>query len=197
MELHKLAEMAYRGGNLTKIADEYAKKQEINQKDAKHIGDIDSFLVKKKGLIYSVWKDEELIALASLDSIPNSYAIVDDLWVKEEFRGQKILAKLLWFFKSRENHKKILLGKLHSDDTVDLLKANGLSLFKRYWYNTLTGDTEEFNKLTVDDFYKSDKKSWSLMLEHNGDDFLNMPHFNTLEAGYISQAYDWQIADHE
>jgi hypothetical protein len=198
MKLHELKEMAIRGGNLTSQAEEHAKRMEVYLKDAKHIGDIDSFQVKQKGKEYGVYKGDELVAIANLDPIPNAYSIIDNLWVKESFRGKKILAKLLWFFKSRENHNKILFGKGHTDDTVDLLKANGLSLFKKYWFDPITGKEEKFDPNTVDDYYGSGKSRWSLMLEHNGDDsFLNMPKFNTLEAGYISQAYDWQIANHE
>jgi hypothetical protein len=197
MKLHEICnvnEMAYKGGDLRSQADEYAKKQEVNLKDAKHVGDIEEFQVKKKGLIFSLWKDDELVALASLDPIPNAYAVVDDLWVKDTFRNQKLLSKLLWFFKSRENHPKLLLGKLHSDDTYNVLKAGGLSKFKRYWFDPISSDTAEFDRDTIDEFYKGRKSSWTLMLEQTDDQYLkNMPRFNNLESGFVKMCYNWQI----
>ena len=200
MKLHEICnvnEMAYRGGDLRSQADEYAKKQEVNLKDAEHVGDIEEFQVKKKGKIFkifSLWKDDELVALASLDPIPNAYAVVDDLWVKDTFRNQKLLSKLLWFFKSRENHPKLLLGKLHSDDTYSVLKAGGLSKFKRYWFDPISGDTAEFNSDSIEEFYKGRKSGWSLMLEQTEENyFKNMPRFNTLESGFVKMSYNWQI----
>lgn len=194
MKLSDIKEMAYRGGNLTAQADRFYSSAEQHLRSGIHVGDIDDYQVKKKDLYYSLWTDEEMIAALKLDVIPNTYAVVDDLWVKENFRGKKILSKLLWFLKSRENHRKILLAKVHSDDTYNLLKSGGLSKFNRYWYDPMTGATEVFEPSTVDDFYKSAKKKWSLMLEHDGDDdFINMPRFNSIESGFVSQSYDWQI----
>ena len=59
MKLHEICnvnEMAYKGGDLRSQADEWAKKQEIDLKDAEHVGDIEEFQVKKKGKIFSLWK---------------------------------------------------------------------------------------------------------------------------------------------
>lgn len=193
MKLSELKEMAYRVGNLSSDADKFALKSEFLLKDSKYVGDIDSFKVKSDGRFFSMWNEDEMVALLKIDIIPNNYVVVDDLWVKESFRGKKLLAKLLWFLKSRENHPKILLGRCHSDDTYSLLKAGGLSKFKRYWFDPISGSTEEFNTDTVDSFYSNSKKKWSLMLEHQDDVFIDMPRFNTLDAGYISQSYDWQI----
>jgi hypothetical protein len=193
MKLCELKEMAYRGGNLTSQADKFAARNEPILKNSEYIGDIDDFKVKFDGRFYSIWNKEEMTALIRTEKT-DDYVKVDDLWVKNSFRGQKILAKLFWFLKSREKYGKLLIGNLHSDDTYEIIKSGGLSKFKRSWYDAKTKNKIDFDIKTVDDFYKVEKKSWSLMLESELDcEFLNMPKFNTVEAGYISQAYDWQI----
>lgn len=192
MRLAELTEMAIKGGGLSTQADEWAMRNKSYLEDSKHVGDIEEFQVKKKGLLYSLWNGSDLVALMKVDSIPNAYTVVDDWWVSSENRGQKIISKMLWFLKSRVGHSKLLLGKVHSDDTVNLLKAGGLSRFKKYWFDNTTGETEDFDVDTVDEFYTAKKQKWSLMLESQ-DDLNNMPRFNDPEAGFISQSYDWQI----
>lgn len=190
-EIKNVNEMAIRGGDMRTVADKFAARNEPLLKNSKHVGDIDSFNVKSDGKFFSLWSDDEMIALLKLDVIPNAHVIVDDLWVKDSFRGKKILSKLLWFLKSRENHPKILLGKVHTDDTQELLRAGGLSRFKRSWFNNTTGKVVDFDPKNIDKFYGDGQ--WSVMLEQVDCEFTQMSRFNTLEAGFVSQAYDWQI----
>jgi hypothetical protein len=196
MKLAELKEMAIRSGDLTAQADAFAAELETHlkthPKNAKHVGDIDSFKVRRYGNFFSVWDGDQLVAALKIDPIPGAHTVVDDLWTKASYRGKKILSKLLWFLKSRENHKQLLLGKVHTPTTQEIISSGGFSQFKRYWFDPITGDTEEFEPATVDKFYSMGKQKWSLMLESR-DDFFDMPRFNTLDAGYISQAYDWQI----
>ena len=74
------------------VADKFAARNEPLLKNSKHVGDIDSFNVKSDGKFFSLWNDDEMIALLKLDVIPNAHVIVDDLWVKDSFRGKKILS---------------------------------------------------------------------------------------------------------
>lgn len=187
-----LAELAIKVGDLRKQADEWATNQEEHLKDSKHIGDIDSFELKQKNSIISAWDGGKLIAIVRIDNIPNVYTVVDDLWVREDYVGKKIISKMLWFLKSRLGYKKLLLGKIHSTDTYSLLKANGLSKFKKYWFDIMTWNTEPFDPSTMDDFYSADKSKWSLMLESQNDGLDNLPLFNE-DAGFVTQSYDWQI----
>lgn len=188
-----LKEMAIKGGDLSSQAENFADRFAIYLQDAVHVGDIDGLSVKAKGNYFSLWDGSTMVACIRIDPVPNVYTIVDDAWVKKEYRSQHLFAKLLWFLKSRENHKKILLGKVHSDDTIKLLKAGGLSRFKKKWYDPFSGKEEVFDVETIDDFYRADKVKWSLMLEEMDDGLMNMPRFNDIEAGFVSQSYDWQI----
>ena len=211
MKLSELKEMAHRSGDLKSTADAFAAKSEPLLKDSKHVGDIEEYVVRSDGEFYSVWTSsipkstftepgesldnyDEMVAMVKVVKTTHDYVIVDALWTKREFRGKKIMAKLLWFLKSRENYSKMLIGIHHSDDTYNILKSGGLSKFKhRYWFDPKSGSTEEFDPSTIDNFYSSEKSKWSLMLEERDDGLTSMPHFNTMEAGFSTQAYEWQI----
>jgi len=189
MKLSDLYEMPLRAGNLEKSAQDFADKNREQWLKAEHVGDIGQLIVRKDKLVYSVWDGDKLVACASLED--GKYgSIVDNVWVNKDYRRQKIFSKLLWFFKSREGRDKLLLGKVHSDDTYQLINGVGLSRFQKYWIKD--GKTEPFSPATVDKFYGSEY-GWQLVLE-NGDDFFNdFPRFSGCH-NWIQEDYEWQIA---
>lgn len=188
----RLIELAMKAGNLKPQADAWAENLKTHLSNAKKIGDIEKFEVRQKEHLISAWDDDRLIAVLRTDVIPNAYTVVDDLWVDQDYRGQKVMSKLLWFLKSRLGYKKLLLGKFHSTDTFELLKNDGFSKFKKSWFDPMTWQMEPFDSKTIDDYYTLEKSKWSLMLEAPNDALENLPRFNE-GAGFIAQSYDWQI----
>ena len=180
-----------RAGNFDKKATEFGAANANRWGRGEHVGDIDSFTIKKDGIYFSVWDNEILIAYSSLST--QKPAVVDDVWVSGEYRGQKLFSKLLWFYKSRMGQNKLVLGDVHSKDTQDIVTSGGLSRFTKSWVNIRTNQTEPFDPATVDNFYSwMGPTPWRLMLENDGD-FTSWPAFNSESTGYIKQSYDWQI----
>ena len=170
MKLSDLKEMAVRGGDLTAVADSWAEKLERSLKDDptnKEVGKIDSFTVRQRFFLHSIWDGDELIAAFTLDNIPSVYCKIDDVWVKSDRRGQKMFVKILLFIKNELKCHRIVFGEVHSNETVNLLKSDGLKAFKKHWQNR-AGEIKQFSPDTVDDFYGVGK--WLLVLE-SGDDW--------------------------
>ena len=170
MKLSDLHEMALRGGNLSAIANAWAVKL---QADAlKHLGDhqeigkIDDLIVRKKLFTTTIWNGDVMVLAAQVDIVPNAYCMVDDVWVAPSARGQKLFSKFLIFLKVKLKQPKIVFGEVHSDDTYQLLKADGFKLFKKRWEN-FHGDVAEFSPDTVDQFYGAGR--WKLVLENTDD----------------------------
>ena len=154
-----------------------------------HIGDIDDFKVLKYYTMYSVWDDGKLIACTSLseDEIP----VVDTVWVDKNRRGEKLLSKLLWFYKSRLGHSKLLLGDTHSMNMQEIVHG-GLRRFAKSWYNIDTGEKIKLDPSDLDKYYDEHfPTKWRVMLENSGD-FSAWPKFNT-GTDFIRENYDWQI----
>lgn len=166
MKLVDLEEMATKGGDLSSVGDRWAqgvtKMLLSNPKDNKKIGMIDELEVRKFIMTYSIWDKDRMVAAARIDLIPGATAIIDDVWVDRERRGQKLFVKLLLFIKNRLKQARIIFGEVHSDDTVKLLKADGLKAFTRYWQDK-NGEVRPFSPATVDEFYGLGK--WKLVLE--------------------------------
>jgi hypothetical protein len=183
-------EMTMAGPNLDKLATKFANNAKDILATGFHIGDIDHFTVKQYKNFYSLWDKGIFVATASLsnDHIP----IVDQVWVDNEYRGQKVFSKMLWFFKTRLNNPKLLLGNVRSTDMQEVVK--GLSRFKKFWYKD--GIVEPFDANTLDKYYnRLQPTGWHLLLENVGD-FSNWPKFNNSLDGlpdYIKESYDWQI----
>lgn len=164
MKLLPILEMAVRGGSFEKEALAFGISKTDKWLESEVIANIDSFDVRKVKNHYSVWDGTVLVAFASLST--SEPPIVDDVWVKPEYRGKGVFAKLLWFFKSREGHPKLLIGGVHSEMMQDVIKK--LSNFKKSWYKN--GEVQPFDPKTLDKFYTGFGSShWQLMLENNDD----------------------------
>lgn len=170
LKTRELFEMPIRGGDLTDTADNWARKLERVALDnpAQHrlIGTIDELEVRRHLFTLSIWKDGKMISAASIDPVANLFVVVDNLWVAQEHRKQKLLSKLLIFLKIELGHKKIVLGKIHTDDTYELLKAGGLKAFRKYWED-YDGNIRDFSTDSIDEYYRDAK--WKLVLENDAD----------------------------
>ncbi len=191
-EIANLLEMPLKTGSLRNAADQFAIKAKtiFNKNDI--IGEIEDFKVLKSldsSNFFAMIHNDKLILIARLDTVPNQYTIVDDVWVDLDFSNKKVFSKFLWFLKSRLEIKKIALGNLHSEETVNLLKNGGLSRFEKYWFNSFTDERQSFNKDNLDEFYKSSK--WKLILENDSVEWEGFPKFNS--ESWIQNNYDWQI----
>lgn len=174
--------MTMQGPYLSKQAEEFANKHKEHWfNNGKHIADIEEYKVLKDGIYYSLWYDNNLVAVCSLSDTTN---IVDDVYVNPLYRGKKIFSMMLWFFKTRLNRSTLMLGQVHSTDMQEVIK--GLSRFDKYWYNTRTNEKEPFSVDTIDNFYSYlQPTAWRLVLENSGE--FDWPMYNT--EGYVKEAY--------
>lgn len=170
MKLSDLREMAIRGGNLTAMADAWAKRLEtqIAASPNEHpvIGSLDDFVVRQKLFTMTVWDDQKMVLAAKVDPIPNVYCLVDDVWIAPEARGQRLFTKFLLFLKVDRGYSRLALGEVHSDDTYNLLKGGGLKAFKKHWEKS-NGERAEFSPQTIDEFYRLGR--WRLVLENTAN----------------------------
>lgn len=169
MKLHQIIEMALRGGDLTKSADDWAAKLETlvrSSSDHREIGKIDTLIVKNHLFTYTVWDGDRMVMAARVDIVPNYTCKVDDVWVKTLMRGKKMFVKFLLFLKIDRNQSRLEFGDVHSDETYSLLKADGLKAFKKHWENS-NGEVQEFSFDTIDKFYGAGR--WRLILENTTD----------------------------
>jgi hypothetical protein len=179
----KIQEMTMRGPNFDNVAQEFVGKNQARwKKYGKHIGDIEDYKVLQDGIYYSVWDNDAIVAVTSLSNASNE---VDDVWVSPQYRGKKIFSMLLWFFKTRLQRDKLLLGPIHSASMQEVVK--GLSRFNKSWVNIRTNEIKPFSSDTVDEFYSyAGPTQWRLMLENSGD-FSSLPKFNV--GGFVKESY--------
>lgn len=178
-----------RGLNYNDLANKLATEYAPKWKNGKHIADIEQFKVLVNdsehipgASVYTLWHNDTLVSFASLVGDRE----VDGVWVHPEYRGQRILSKLLWFFKTRLNKSPLILGDIHSTDMQEVVK--GLSRFEKKWYNVKTNEVEPFRLETLDNYYSSLKPTpWRLMLENDGE--FNWPMFNT-GVMFMKEAYE-------
>ena len=189
--LNSLLEMTMRGGNFSSIAERYGKEHQASWKtEGKHIGDIDNYQVKQYEHFYSLWDKDLLIGFNSLTKDKaDAPIVVDIVWINPDYQGKKLFSKMLWFYKTRLGHSKLMLGDIHSLAMQEVVKS-GLSRFKKSWLKNET--SEPFDIKTLDKYYDHSKSTgWQLVLENDGD-FSNWPKF-TDGKDYIKESYDWQI----
>lgn len=175
----KIEEMTMRGPDYNNLASKLAKDYAPKWKTGEYIADIEQFKVLVSNseqipgaLTYTLWDGDKLAAFASLVGGNE----VDGVWVDSDYRGQRILSKLLWFFKTRLNKSPLILGDIHSKDMQEVVK--GLSRFEKKWYNIRTKEVEPFSSETLDNYYSLDRPTaWRLMLENDGE--FNWPMYRT------------------
>jgi len=175
-------EMTWLGPDYSDLAKKFgASNSQTWYNNGKYIADIEQYRVRVYNNYYSLWNNEQLVAYTSLRD-----NVVDDVWVDENLRGQKLFSKLLWFYKSRLNVSPLYLGKVHSPMMLEVVK--GLSRFNKKWFNVRTHKIEPFEVNTITDFYgEHGITDWRLMIENMGD-FSDWPMFNT-GSSYITEDY--------
>lgn len=166
MKTHEItSEMAHPAGDYTASADHYASlNKDTWMQQGNNIADMDNFTIRKYKNTYSVWDNDTLVACA--DILPNEIPTVDNVWVNENYRGQRLFAKLIWFFITRLNYKQLLLGESHSALMREAIK--NLSNVPKVWYNVKTKQTEPFSIDTMDKYYAIPFNEWMLMFTENG-----------------------------
>lgn len=181
-------EMTMRGPNFDSAAEKFGQLYATAWlTDGAHIGDIEHYRLVKYRNYYSLWDNQELVAFTSLTDVSE----VDDVWINEKYRGQKIFSKLLWFYKTRLHHSKLVLGAVHSKTMQEVVK--GLSRFKKSWVNTSTNSVAPFDVDTLDDYYSyGGPTEWRLMLE-NDFTFSDWPMY-TQGQSYIKENYSGYIS---
>lgn len=197
--------MPLKGGDFRPLADAFAISYKEyftkNKKNFKHIGDVEIYQCFQHGLMYFLLDRGEIIFVCKLEKfygLPEAM-MLDSVWLDKAYEGKKIFSKMLWFLRSREGFKQLVLGDNHSKDTFNLLKGGGLSNFNKEWFNSKTKETDKFDLHTMDHFYKT--KDWKLILTSNkdGDDLTEEVKndrfsFTTdLKYGFTKSSYDWQI----
>ena len=172
--------MTWRGPDYSSLANNFGKDHEQTWlTQGKYIADIEQYQVRHLDNYYSVWDNDQLTAFTSLNE-----NTVNDVWINEAYRGQKIFSKLLWFYKSRLNISPLILGAIHSPAMQEVVK--GLSRFNKKWYNEKTQAVEPFDMATLDQYYSnSGATPWRLMIESTGID--NWPMFKG--SSYIKDDY--------
>lgn len=188
MKINEVTEMTMRGPDYNKLANNLAATHADKWKTGNHIADIEQYkvLANMSDLVpgathYSLWDNELLVAFALLT--PGNE--VDGVWVNPQYRGQRLLSKLLWFFKTRLNKSPLIMGDIHSKDMQEVVK--GLSRFDKKWINIKTQEVQPFSIDTLDNFYSYVKPTaWRLMLENDGE--FNWPMFRS-GLSYIKEDY--------
>lgn len=179
----KLTELAMKGVSVAAKAAAFAAENASAWKTGEHIGDIEKLQVRRTGNYISLWGGDELISYFSLEG-----DTVDNIWVDPAHRGKRVFSKLLWFLRSRENLKRIVIGDYHSPETQEIVKG-GLKQFKKSWWNKDTLEIADFSPATVDKFYKVPYVDWALVLENEMKAFDSWPRFDG--NGFVKESYDW------
>lgn len=169
-----------RGMDFSKQDNRYADENKLIWKEqGTYIADIEKFKVLQYGKYYSLWDSDQLVGFCSLMN-----SIVDDAYVDEEYRGQKIFSLMLWFFKTRLDHDQLIIGSVHSPMMQEVVK--GLSRFEKFWINLETNEKIAFDPVNVDEYYSYLMPTkWRLVLENTGE--FNWPMFNS--DGFVKESY--------
>ena len=191
----KISELTMRTGKLNQSSSQKYVDDNISKWfiDGELKGNIDAkYDIRQLENTYSLWDKDNYVASAQLNGPDeNGYSEVNLIHVDKKYRGQRVLDRLLWNFKSRQGHSKLKLNQYHSDDLYDIIKGNGLSRFKRYWAND-SGQTMPYDPSTVDQYYSfASPTGWYLVLENTGN-FQDMPQYSP-GTNWITEDYDWQI----
>lgn len=207
MKLRELKEMAIKGGNFRPLADKFASDVksyfERNRDKFKHIGDVETYQCFMYDSTMVLLDEERIIFVCAVEFtlIDPEAKKIDSVWLDSSYEGKNIYSKVLWFLRSREGVKKLILGDQHSEDTLKILRGGGLSSFTKTWINTKTGEQEAFSPDTLDKYYQNFNVDWKLVLESNaeGDEITEIvknfrySFVTDVTLGFVNSAYDWQI----
>lgn len=190
MKLHQLKETPLDGeSDFRALADSSAEKNNDFFSKLPITAEIDDYILRSNNSYLSLWANNELIASLKMVKLTDKSVEVDDLWVKKEYEGKKLINKLLWYLKSRENFHQIYLGNVHSKSTKSMI-TTGLHAFDKFWINHMTGEKIPLNPADVDKYYPNVR--WKLMLENDIAEHDNMPRFyveGNPNGGFMRMSY--------
>lgn len=168
--------------NFDKIAGKFGSGNSKRWKTkGTYVGDIENYQLIQDGIYYSLWDSDTLVAYCSLTDSSNE---VDNVWVKETNRGKRLFSMILWFFKTRLNCSRLLIGPVHSAAMQEVVK--GLSRFEKSWVNIQTNEKVPFDSSTVDNFYSyAGATPWRLVLENSSG--FNWPPFKG--SGFVTEEF--------
>lgn len=185
MKLQDITEMTMRAGRMDQHLELFFKNVSEQRTEFKHVGDIEDIQVLFKEQIYLLVKDIESLAFFQVhNETPD--AILNVAFVDAPFRKQNIFSKFIWFLKRNEGYKRIILGDVHSPDTVAAVDHIS-HRFNVYWDNGK--EQQPYKPDSVENFYHDQHPTgWRLVLENKGD-FSSWPKFyNTTD---IHTWYEW------
>ena len=171
---------AMHGGNMSTKADQYASHNMQSWKDnGTNIADMDNYSVIHYNGTYSIWDKDVVIACATIDS-----DTVENVWVKEDYRGQKLFSKLLWFFFTRLNYDKLFIGNtIHSTAMQEVLSTIRMP---KFWVNTVTSEVDKYDPTYTEKYYQFPWTDWKLLID-NTQGFKDWPMRNG--NGFVTEGY--------
>ena len=188
MKLSDLYEMPIKTTDERDRSDRYINRWKDALVKAPPIGEIeDEFQLRRHDNVWGIFDSDELVASVTVTNVSDHEVKVDNLWVKKEREGQKILSKFLWYLHSRENKSKIVLGNTHSTDTIRLLAAGGFRHFKKSWVNNITGKSVKFDPTTMAKYYTG--QEWQLIFENYDDTFTGCSRFSNMSEGFMKPSF--------
>lgn len=151
-----------------------------------HCGDIEQHHV------YKHTKDNTTNYAISEDSktVVGFFQVVDNefttIYITPALRGKGMFGAVLWFLKRNEGMSRIVLGKQHSEASIESIKRIS-DRFNVYWTNGTV--THPYNPNTVNQYYSiAGPTEWRVVLEHSGDFTLWEKYWNptNLETYYYA-----------
>ena len=214
-----LKEMTMKAGDLNKplrSTFDYFSKDLAND-ELVHIGDIDDVQImrfeKSKSkrasnpsippFVDFFVKDNEKIGMmlghrtrmhtkSKLWDEGNRFVLEFDEWfILPQYQRTGLGEKYLYFLKNVMNIP-VLIGNIHSTATQEFLKKTAVQKrFKMNWYNTKTGETEDFSK----DKYSTDKPNeWQVLIEQDNSQVFDQFRSNVPS---LKGTYEWLFNDIE
>ena len=165
--------------------------------DFQHVGDIEQIQVLRNSTIYLLLKADvgvgffEVIKHDSTENLPYTNAtLINVAYVADEFRGNSIFEKFIWFLKKHENGSKIILGDVHSPMMISTVKK----LSKKFETSWVKQDQKiSYNVEHLDQYYSySGPTGWMIMLENYGS-FENWPVFYDETSSDFRAKCDWLL----
>lgn len=183
-----LREMTMKHGTMENQLSIYFKSIIKDEKNYKHVGDIEQIKVLKNNDIYLLITDDKPIAFFQVTN-SNNVADLQNAYTIPELRKTGIFTKFIWFLKRNEGYNQIRFGDVHSEDTIEVIKAIS-KRFDTYWQNG-KGEKIPYDVNTIDQFYsKKHPTDWKIILENNYDfsdwpKFYEVPNIKCIYEGII------------
>lgn len=160
-----LKEMAAKAGDVSANAKANADNHHEEWESAPIVYEKGPLKIRKFRQMYSMWNNDELIFSAKVKEDDDVFTI-DDLYTPEAQRQKGNLSKFINILLDDLGAVNIVLGNRHSDSTIKMLKANGLSSLKKSWVNMRTGKVVKHDSNDFEKYYQDEAIAglWKLYL---------------------------------